>query len=249
MKQFFVFIYSKFSQPSRKCEDIIHSLSSDISFNFLCIDNIENRKIIQSDPTLDIQLVPCLLIVNASDGKITKYEGKKCHDYLIQFQKQQTPIAQPQPLSMISQQQQHHQQETFTPPPTPQPVQPQPAVVVQQKQPSIQKQQQPPQTVQPKPKPIPQISPQEQLLLSEEDSFNRPPDTNQTSSLVLSENDDEDEQQQPQQYNAPPPIIPFPKQQQQQQQQISKGGKPSLLAQATAMQKSRLADEDVHKKK
>ena len=249
MKQFFVFIHSKFSQPSRKCEAIIHSLSSDISFNFLCIDNIENRKIIQSDPTLDIQLVPCLLIVNASDGKITKYEGKKCHDYLIQFQKQQTPIAQPQPLSMISQQQQHHQQETFTPPPTPQPVQPQPAVVVQQKQPSIQKQQQPPQTVQPKPKPIPQISPQEQLLLSEEDSFNRPPDTNQTSSLVLSENDDEDEQQQPQQYNAQPPIIPFPKQQQQQQQQISKGGKPSLLAQATAMQKSRLADEDIHKKK
>ena len=233
MKQFFVFIYSTFSQPSRKCEAIIHSLSSDISFNFLCIDNIENRKIIQSDLSLDIQLVPCLLIVNASDGKITKYEGKKCHDYLVQFQKQQTPIAQPQPLSMIQPQESFQNQpvQQKQQPPTPQPV-----VAVQQQQkppPVVQKQMQ-----QPKPQP------QAQLLLSEEDSFNRPPDTNQTSSLVLSENDDEDDEQPQQQFKTHTPI-PFPKQQQQQH----KGGKPSLLAQATAMQKSRLADEDIHKKK
>lgn len=99
MKQFFVFIYSKFSQPSLKCESIIRSLPSDLNFNFLCVDNIETRKIIQDDITLDIKLVPCLLIVT-TEGSITKYEGRKCHEYLSHYQKQQTAIPDPEPISL-----------------------------------------------------------------------------------------------------------------------------------------------------
>ena len=222
MKQFFVFIYSKFSQPSRNCESIIHSLSSEISFNFLCIDNADNRKIIQNDLTLDIRLVPCLLIVNTSDNKITKYEGKKCHDYLIQFQKQQTPIAIPQPISMYQQEQESNSLKIVQP----QIVQPMIQTenkVQQQNKLQTQAQQQSQNKVQR----------QHNNLISEEDSFNNPPDTNQTSSIILSENDDDEDGLE--QFKPP---IKFPKQQQNNK------GKPSLLAQATAMQKSRLLDEE-----
>jgi hypothetical protein len=84
MKQFFVFIHSNFSEPSLKCEAIIKTLPAELNVNYLCVDNRETREIIQNDPNLEIRLVPCLLIVN-TEGRITKYEGKKCYEYLSQY--------------------------------------------------------------------------------------------------------------------------------------------------------------------
>jgi hypothetical protein len=233
MKQFFVFIHSQFSPASHKCEAIIKSLSPDIKFNYLCVDNKENRAIIQSDKSLDIHVVPCLLIVNTVDGRVTKYEGKKCFDYLIQYKKQQTPLAEPMPMSTY----QPPPQPVAQPQPQPLPPQsrPQPLPTVQQQK-VVQQQQAPPQ----------QRQVQKPIIFDEEDSFSNPPDVNQTSSLLLSENDDDDE--------APPPL-PVPKKSKQQQQQVqqppppAKGGKPSLLAQATAMQKSRLMEDEFSTKK
>jgi hypothetical protein len=234
MKQFFVFIYSQYSPASVKCEAIIKSLPPDIKFNYLCVDNKDNRSIIQNDKALDIHVVPCLLIVNTVDGRVTKYEGKKCFDYLTQYKKQQTPLLEPMPMS------------TYQPPPVAQP-QPQ----QQQRPPPPQQQQQrppPPQQQQQRPQPPQQSVPppqQKPIIFDEEDSFSNPPDVNQTSSLLLSENDDDDEPP------LPPPVSKKSKQQQQVQQPPppAKGGKPSLLAQATAMQKSRLMEDEFSTKK
>ena len=235
MKQFFVFIHSNFSEPSLKCEAIIKTLPAELNVNYLCVDNRETRAIIQNDPNLEIRLVPCLLIVN-TEGRITKYEGKKCYEYLSQYRiPQKTSEQYP-----IQQQQQQpptpsHQQQALPAKPQSQQV-PQPKPKPQQA------------TSPPPPPPPPQ--PQQHIILEDnDDSFNNPPDINQTSSILLSENDDDEEegidgntlllQHQQQQQPQPPqqPIKPVNK------------GKPSLLAQATAMQKSRLMEEEIHKKK
>jgi hypothetical protein len=250
MKQFFVFIHSNFSEPSLKCEAIIKTLPAELNVNYLCVDNRETREIIQNDPNLEIRLVPCLLIVN-TEGRITKYEGKKCYEYLSQYripqktseyypvQQQQPQPPQPQTPPPIQQQQQAPQAK----PQTQQAPQPQPKPKPQQASPP------------PPPPPTPPAPPTQHIILDDnDDSFNNPPDLNQTSSILLSENDDDDEegdtslllQHQQQQH------LPLPPPQQQQQQQAVKPvnkGKPSLLAQATAMQKSRLLEEEIHKKK
>ena len=178
MKQFFVFIYSQFSPASINCENIIKSLPPDIKFNYLCVDNKETRATIQNDKSLDIHVVPCLLIVNTLDGRVTKYEGKKCFDYLTQYKKQQTPLVEPMPMS------------TYVAPPPPV-AKPAPAP---QPKPPQQQQKPPPQQQQPKQPPKQQHVPQ----LDGDDSFSNPPDVNQTSSLLLSDNDDDEE-------NVPPP--------------------------------------------
>ena len=239
MKQFFVFIHSNFSEPSLKCEAIIKTLPAELNVNYLCVDNRETRAIIQNDPNLEIRLVPCLLIVN-TEGRITKYEGKKCYEYLSQYRIPQKksehyPVQQQQlhnTLPPIQQQQQVPQAK----PQTQQAHQPKP-------QPKPQPQQQQQQKSPPPPPAPPAPQTQHIILDDNDDSFNNPPDLNQTSSILLSENDDDEEeggdgntllqqQQQP-----PQPVKPANK------------GKPSLLAQATAMQKSRLMEEEIHKKK
>ena len=117
MKQFFVFIHSKFSQPSLRCDAIIKSLSPELNINYLSIDCPQTRDIIKNDVLLDIRLVPCLLIVN-TDGKVSKYEGKKCFEYLSEHQKQQT-LEQNYQENFANRQQ--------TPPPPP--------IIVKQKEP------------------------------------------------------------------------------------------------------------------
>lgn len=231
MKQFFVFIYSKFSQPSLTCESIIRSLPPDLNFNFLCVDNIETRKIIQEDATLDIKLVPCLLIVN-TEGRITKYEGKKCHEYLSHYQKQQTVIPDPEPISL------YQPPPAQSPPPVPQqqskpsPKQlPTKQIQQRQQQDVIQQQIIHQQAIQQQSHGISQEIQQPQDHEStEEDNFNNyPVDGNQTSLL-----DDDDDFSQP----MPPPV------QQPVPNKLTNKGKPSLIAQATAMQKSRLMDDE-----
>ena len=247
MKQFFVFIHSNFSEPSLKCEAIIKTLPAELNVNYLCVDNRETRAIIQNDPNLEIRLVPCLLIVN-TEGRITKYEGKKCYEYLSQYRIPQKtsehyPVQQQQLHNTPPPIQQQQQQVPQAKPQTQQAPQPQPKPKPQQQQ----QQKSPPPPPAPPAPPAPQT--QHIILDDNDDSFNNPPDLNQTSSILLSENDDDEEeggdgntlllqhQQQQQQQQPPQPVKPANK------------GKPSLLAQATAMQKSRLMEEEIHKKK
>ena len=236
MKQFFVFIHSNFSEPSLKCQAIIKTLPAELNVNYLCVDNRETRAIIQNDPNLDIRLVPCLLIVN-TEGQITKYEGKKCYEYLSQYRIPQKtsehyPIQQqqqPQTPPPIQQQQQTPQDKPQT----------QQAPQLKPK-PKPQQQQQPP-----SPPPTSPAPPTQHIILDDnDDSFNNPPDLNQTSSILLSENDDDDEEE-----GGDNNTLLLQHQQHQQPVKPVNKGKPSLLAQATAMQKSRLMEEEIHKKK
>jgi hypothetical protein len=228
MKQFFVFIYSKFSQPSLTCESIIRSLPPDLNFNFLCVDNLETRKIIQDDKTLDIKLVPCLLIVN-TEGSITKYEGKKCHEYLSHYQKQQTVIPDPEPISL-------YQQPLPPPPPQQHVSKPSPKQLptkqIQQRQEQDIIHQQIIQEQAKQQQSIPPIVQQPHSNDSDEDSnFNsNPVDGNQTSLL-----DDDDDYRPSLAPQPPTPSVP---------NKLTSKGKPSLIAQATAMQKSRLMDDE-----
>lgn len=213
------------------CDKVIKSLPPDIKFNYLCVDNPENRNIIINDPNLDIDVVPCLLIVNAVDNRITKYDGKKCLDYLIQYKKQQTPIMEPLPMTTF-------QQPVPPPEPVPRPPQQQQSVPVAQPKPQQQQQQKKIQI---------QSPPQNDFNDHDESSFNNPPDVNQTSSISLLDDDDDNDQGPP----PPPPVqkkkAPSLPPQQQVPQSKSKGN--SLLAQATAMQKSRLIDDEFSTKK
>jgi hypothetical protein len=227
MKQFFVFIYSHYSPASMNCDKIIKSLPADIKFNYLCVDNPENRKIIINDPNMDINVVPCLLIVNAVDNRITKYDGKKCFDYLLQYKKQQTPIMEPLPMTTYQPPvapvaPQTPQQAPLPPPPPPPP-----------KQKKIQIQSPPPQN---------------DFNDHDESSFNNPPDANQTSSISILDDDDDDESQ-PVPVPKKKSMPPLQQQQQQPQQPQTKSKGNSLLAQATAMQKSRLIDDEFSTKK
>jgi hypothetical protein len=244
MKQFFVFIHSNFSEPSLKCEAIIKTLPAELNVNYLCVDNRETREIIQNDPNLEIRLVPCLLIVN-TEGRITKYEGKKCYEYLSQYRIPQKtsehyPVQQPQT-----------QTQPQTPPPQQTPSQIQQQQQQQQQQQVSQAKPQTQQATQPKPKqqqpsppPPPPTPPTQHIILDDnDDSFNNPPDLNQTSSILLSENDDDDDDEE-----GDTSLLLQHQQQQQAVKPVNKG-KPSLLAQATAMQKSRLLEDEIHKKK
>jgi len=84
MKQFIVFIHSKFSKASAQCEAIINTLPSELNINFLSIDNAKTRKIILKDSQLEIKIVPTILVVDVK-GKVSKFEGKTCFEYLSQF--------------------------------------------------------------------------------------------------------------------------------------------------------------------
>lgn len=228
MKQFFVFVYSHYSQASMNCDKIIKSLPPDVKFNYLCVDNPESRKIILNDSKMDINMVPCLLIVNTLDGRITKYDGKKCLDYLLQYKKQQTPIVEPLPISV-------------TPAVVLQPAVQHVPVVVQPSQHVVA---QPVQAIPVAPAPQKKINlpPPPPRSNDADESFSNPPDTNQTSSLSLLDDDDDDGNEND--YGAPPPSTTNKKRMVTQQAPPPQPkAKPSLLAQATAMQKSRLADE------
>lgn len=228
MKQFFVFVYSHYSQASMNCDKIIKSLPPDVKFNYLCVDNPESRKIILNDSKMDINMVPCLLIVNTLDGRITKYDGKKCLDYLLQYKKQQTPIVEPLPISV-------------TPAVVLQPAVQHVPVVVQPSQHVVA---QPVQAIPVAPAPQKKINlPAPPPRSNDADeSFSNPPDANQTSSLSLLDDDDDDGNEND--YGAPPPSTTNKKRMiTQQAPPPQPKAKPSLLAQATAMQKSRLADE------
>lgn len=230
MKQFIVFIHSNFSKASIQCEKIINTLPSDLNINYLCIDNPKTRSVILQDSQLEIKLVPTILIVDVQ-GKVSKFEGKTCFDYLSQFKEEKKIFLQPlppQPNPQVFQQQ--------APPPPPQPSQPVAPPSPTEQNTSSQQQ------IKKNKKPLPEVK---EPINFDDELFNSQPPSDNITALSI---DDDDTEETPQ-YVHPdtPPVTPLPPPSKQQQQKNNQ--KNNIVAQAQAMQKSRLQDEEFSKKK
>ena len=76
--KFTIFLYSKYSENSKKFIELFKEVPEDIVFNLkynsICIDNEKIRKSILNSKEMNIKVVPCILIIY-TDGGVQKYEG------------------------------------------------------------------------------------------------------------------------------------------------------------------------------
>lgn len=102
--QFSVLVYSKFSQSCKQLISIIEQVQqngldfmSATGLQTLCIDNDKVRKRILNNPDIDVQKVPCILVVY-SNGNVEKYDGGFAFNWVSAALQQITPPpAEPQP--------------------------------------------------------------------------------------------------------------------------------------------------------
>lgn len=91
-----VLLYSKYSSSSKKLFGIIESNNinlNSLSLQTLCIDNEQIRNRIKNNKQLDINSVPCILIIYP-DGGIEKYDGTHVFEWVEQSIKQITQSTQ-----------------------------------------------------------------------------------------------------------------------------------------------------------
>jgi len=90
--EYFVVLFSKYSNACKKLMDTINNGNLNMNFNYLCIDNKDIRNKIVTSSEIDIKNVPCLLVINEQSGSIDKYEGQDSfiwiNDIIQQRQKQ-----------------------------------------------------------------------------------------------------------------------------------------------------------------
>lgn len=77
-QQFIALLYSQYSPNSKRLLDLIQNCSVDLStavgLHTVCVDNEEVRARILKSSQIDIQVVPCILMVHP-DGGVEKYDG------------------------------------------------------------------------------------------------------------------------------------------------------------------------------
>lgn len=102
-QQLCVLLYSKYSQKSKKLMDIIKfsgiDFESEFNLTTLCVDNEDVRQRILNSKSIEIKIVPCILIVY-TDGGVEKYEGTTAADWIEEkinslFPQEQT---EPEPI-------------------------------------------------------------------------------------------------------------------------------------------------------
>lgn len=109
--QFYVVIYSKYSQHCKKFMNTLNKLNIGLNINYLSVDNPTSRNRILSNKKLNIKNVPCILAVFPETGNVDVYEG---NDSFIWLNEQQQKILeeqkrQQQQLQLQQQQQQQQQ--------------------------------------------------------------------------------------------------------------------------------------------
>ena len=167
-----------FSKYSKQCVKLLKKTKSISEIRPIPVDNKAIRKRVLKDSQLNINIVPCILVVNAT-GIIEKYEGMKAFEWIEEYldYKDQDSNTQSN-VSFI---------EPFQPPPQQQPPQqpPQQPQPVQQQQPPQQQQpvqqQQPPQQQQP-------VQQQQQQISQPLSEIPVPPSLSNQSSKVLMQN-------------------------------------------------------------
>ena len=107
--QFYVVIYSKYSQHCKKFMNTLNKLNIGLNINYLSVDNPTSRNRILSNKKLNIKNVPCILAVFPETGNVDVYEG---NDSFIWLNEQQQKILEEQKRQQqLQQQKQLHQQQ------------------------------------------------------------------------------------------------------------------------------------------
>jgi hypothetical protein len=105
MKQNSVLLYSKFSQCSKDFIELLKETNNqykcNLDINLVCIDNELLRKKVMQSKEIDIESVPCLLILNntslnSKTTTIDKYEGNDCFAWLTMLREQKEQEKQEQ---------------------------------------------------------------------------------------------------------------------------------------------------------
>lgn len=105
--QYFVILFSKYSNVCKKFMDDVKNANLNMNFNILCVDNKQIREKILNSSDFDINSLPCLLVLNDSQNTVDKYEGQDAFIWLkdIIHQKQQLLLQEQQQKQLILQQQ------------------------------------------------------------------------------------------------------------------------------------------------
>ena len=121
-QQHIVLLYSKYSNFSNYFFNTLNrtGLLQKISIKFLCVDNEKLRQRIKKSKQIQINNIPCLLIVRES-GVIDKFEGTDCFLWLEDIISKLTPKSEP--FLTHSSPPPPQQQQIPTPTPKPQPPQ------------------------------------------------------------------------------------------------------------------------------
>ena len=91
-----VYLYSKYSASCKEFSDRITTSTLKDSFNLLCVDNKDIRKVVVSSK-YSIKSIPCVLCV-FSNSVIEKYEGEQAFRWLDQFVIPASPIRKSPPV-------------------------------------------------------------------------------------------------------------------------------------------------------
>jgi hypothetical protein len=105
MSDFYVLIFSKYSNSSRQIMSIINSLP-DFPVNYFSIDHQKNRQQILDFKDLQIKSVPCLLKCSSLFGEVKKFEGNDCFNFFNRLKKNQ--VTQQQPSILLQTPPQQH---------------------------------------------------------------------------------------------------------------------------------------------
>jgi hypothetical protein len=105
-QQFSALLYSQYSSKCKTLVNLIEQCQIDIkpliNLSFVCIDNEKIRKQICSSKNVNIQSVPCILVVY-QDGGVEKYEGSNAFRWIEEILYKYIPPSpptqtQPQPV-------------------------------------------------------------------------------------------------------------------------------------------------------
>jgi len=88
-----LFFYSKYSVQCKKLTTLSEKLTN---INYICVDNSKVREYIQKDEKINMQYVPCILILH-DGGIVEKFEGENAFRWV----KKQLPQAIPTPINQV----------------------------------------------------------------------------------------------------------------------------------------------------
>jgi hypothetical protein len=99
--QYSVFLYSKFSPNCKRIMDMMRQSGVDfgtqLKLQFLCIDNNQVRARVMSNESMDISMIPCILIVYPNGG-VEKYEAAHAFKWVEEMISRLKPPPPPQPV-------------------------------------------------------------------------------------------------------------------------------------------------------
>jgi hypothetical protein len=104
-QQYSVLLYSQYSSNCKRLIDIVKQyIPTEFGLTEICIDNEKIRKQIAKSKKIQINMVPCILVI-FSDGVVEKYDGSNAFRWVEEIVNKFAPPAAP---VSVQQPQQYH---------------------------------------------------------------------------------------------------------------------------------------------